>query len=96
MAPIRVIVHFNVKSEEKNTFRIILNNLKHDLPKVNGCNGLVIYEDHTNPQKFTLIESWDTVDAHKQHIENLIASGSWAGIAALLNGDLSSNYLKDF
>jgi quinol monooxygenase YgiN len=89
---INVIVNFNVKSNKLIEFTEILNNVKTELPKVEGCLEINIFRNSSNENIFTLIEIWDTKLNHQNHINKLIADGSWELILKHLATDPISSY----
>lgn len=92
---VNVIVTFNAKKEKLNEFIAILKNVKKDLPSVNGCNGVKIYNDSNSPLTFTLVESWSSKDLHKKHITSLIDSGAWNSISEHLQTEPTSSYFSE-
>lgn len=87
-----VIITFTVKPEKRSGFVEILNSVKRDLPTVEGCNGVQIYSDKANESVFTLIENWDSEDAHQKHIAGVVESSGWETIASHLAKDPESSY----
>jgi quinol monooxygenase YgiN len=59
---------------------------------VEGCNGVQIFSDKECNNIFTLVENWDTEDAHKKHISRVVESGGWETIASHLTKDPESSY----
>ena len=91
---IKCIIHFNVKNEMKSGFFNIMNNVKSELPLVNGCLGVNIHNSIENPNLYTLVETWETREQHEQHIKNLFDSGQWETINQLLVTDPISGYFN--
>lgn len=87
-----VIITF--KPEMSAQFSHILESLKDDLPKANGCEGVQIFRDTVNENVFTLVETWDCEASHKKHIEGVIASGDWSTVASHLACDPTSSYFS--
>lgn len=90
----KVIVNFNVKESSLRSFRGIMRDVKTNLPNVDGCEEVVIYEDLNDPHRFTLVESWSSREAHQSHVNHLIESGAWAKIVADLRTDPVSSYFS--
>ena len=88
-----VIITFKSKPEKLAEFVKILDQVKHDLPKVAGCNAVRIFNDLSEP--CTLVEFWASEQEHQKHIEGVVASGGWSHIAAHLAGDPTSSYFKE-
>ncbi|CUI09303.1 hypothetical protein BN2497_13383 [Janthinobacterium sp. CG23_2] len=86
------IITFTTRPEAASDFRAMLDNVKRDLPAVAGCRGVDIFRASDDPAVFTLVEQWDSEQAHKKHIETLTASGGWDVIAAFLLEPPSGRY----
>lgn len=89
---INIIINFDVKPENIAIFRGILDNVKINLPNVTGCETVSIYADQNNPDKFTLIETWESKEAHQNHITSIVESGDWSKILSNLKTEPSSSY----
>lgn len=89
---VNVVVQFKVLAEKQAAFQTIMASVKTDLPKVLGCLGVSVMQDLEAPCRFTLVETWESQDRHKAHIENLIADGTWAGIESHLDERPVSGY----
>lgn len=90
-----VIITFTVKPEKQSDFLNILNSVKCDLPKVDGCNGVKIFSSNENNNIFTLIESWDSEEKHKSHIAGVVESGDWDVIESHLSKSPESSYFAE-
>jgi hypothetical protein len=62
----------------------MLDGVKRDLPSVPGCRGVAIFRAIDDPAVFTLVEQWDSEQAHRAHIDRLTSCGGWDPIAACL------------
>lgn len=87
-----VIVEFDVKTDQVPKFTVILDSVKADLPKVEGCVSVEIYMSSSSASKFTLVETWETKELHQAHINRLAKDGSWDEIASHLVKDPRSGY----
>ena len=87
-----VIITFKAKPEKLVEFKEILKSVKSDLPTISGCEGVQIFSDIKNPNTFTLVESWSSEEAHKEHIRGVVESGVWEAIASHLECDPESSY----
>lgn len=92
----KVIVNFDVKDSCLENFQGIMHEVKNNLPKVDGCKDVIIYQCIDNPCRFTLVESWSSREAHQSHISSLVESGAWDGIAENLNTDPISSYFSQY
>lgn len=36
-----------------------------------GCESVTLYQSHDDPTKFTMIEVWDSVEAHQASVKNI-------------------------
>ena len=89
---INVIVTFQAKPEKFADFAKLLNQAKHTLPDVDGCNGASLFNSRENPCIFTLVEEWESDAQHQAHLANVVSSGAWAHIASHLAADPVSQY----
>lgn len=87
-----VIVSFEVKNEKVVEFTKILNSVKTDLPKVEGCLGVDVFKSSTVVNRFTLVEEWETKELHQIHLNKLSKDGTWNIIASHLSKDPESDY----
>lgn len=95
MSGIQVIITFETKPEASAPFAVLLEQVQHDLPLVNGCRGVRVFSGSANPCVFTLLEHWDTEAAHQAHIATVVASGAWERIATHLAKDPVSHYYRE-
>ena len=91
-----VIITFTVKEEKLDSFIASMEDVKENLPKAEGCQGVTVYRGDDNPLVFTLVESWASQQAHKSHIEILVADGVWDVVASHLQCDPVSGYFTKF
>lgn len=91
-----VIITFEVKEEKLDSFKGIMSDVKSSLPQVEGCQSVAVYHDLANSSVFTLVEAWDSREAHQRHIESVVQSGDWDFIAAHLKQDPVSSYFRAF
>jgi quinol monooxygenase YgiN len=91
---IKVIVRFNVKSSKLDDFTQIMENVKLDLPNVEGCHDVKIYKGSANANLFTLVETWKSKQLHQKHIAKLTADGVWRFISEHLSAEPESDYYR--
>lgn len=89
-----VIVHFNVKENKLPDFIEVMQSVKSDLPKIEGCISVDIFRNRDNTNLFTLVETWETVQHHQKHIAKLLEDGSWDFISGLLSKEPESAYYE--
>ena len=87
-----VIVSFESKEDKVNDFVKILEGVKTELPKVNGCIGVNVFHSASMTNKFTLVETWESKELHQANLDNLSKDGTWDTIASHLSKDPSSDY----
>ncbi len=95
MNGINLIIAFETKPELSTQFHALLKQAKKDLSSVEGCNQVRFYAATEDSHLFTLIENWDSKQAHQNHISHVIASGAWAAIAAHLSKEPVSHYYQE-
>lgn len=78
------IINFYIKPEAADDFAQIMQNVKVELPHIEGCVGVSIHQNIEDKLNYNLVEIWQSEAAHKAHIANLSASGEWDKIASLL------------
>ncbi len=93
--PITFIIHFEAKKENLEDFINLMTAVKKDLPRIDGCIDVSIFKSITEPHNFTLIETWESQKHHRQHINYLVESGSWAHISTLLEKEARSGYFNE-
>ena len=89
---VNVIVTFVAKEERIEEFAAIMNQVKNDLPKVEGCSAVAIFRSSTEENKFTVVETWESKELHQTHINKVINDGAWDMITSLLYKEPESDY----
>jgi quinol monooxygenase YgiN len=89
---ITVVVCYETKKEKREEFEKIMNSVKTDLPKVNGCVSASIFQSATNKNRFTLVETWESKELHQNHIDKLSENGTWDLIVSHLAKDPINDY----
>jgi quinol monooxygenase YgiN len=64
---LNVIAHFEAKDGKSEELKEFLISLIEPTLKEEGCIKYELNRDITNQNKFTFIEEWTGLDAHKQH-----------------------------
>ena len=80
------------KKEKIEAFNIIMNSVKTDLPKIEGCRAVTVYRSSTDESKFTLVETWESKEQHQAHLNKLTTDGTWDMIASQLSHEPESDY----
>ena len=91
---VTVVITFTARLEKLDAFRRILAGVKSDLPKAPGCAGVQVLSKLDDPCSFTLVETWETAEAHRAHVDRLIASGAWKDVASHLAWEPASGYYR--
>lgn len=89
---VNVVITFNVKENKLESFKRIMNDVKINLPTVDGCDSVQIFNDNENPAVFTLVEEWSSKELHKNHLNGVVESGDWTHISQHLTADPISSY----
>lgn len=95
MSGIQVIVTFEAKPEFSSRLAALLHQVRRDLPQVGGCNAVRVFAGLDDPCLFTLLEEWDSVQAHRAHLDAVVSSGAWAALAAHLAKEPVSRYYAE-
>lgn len=93
---VQLIITFNVAGGKLPAFVQIMQQVKSSLPQVAGCEAVRIFNDFADDHVFILVETWESAEAHRAHIENAVASGGWAHLRAHLACDPASSYYREF
>ncbi|WP_269583342.1 putative quinol monooxygenase [Roseibium sp. Sym1] len=91
---VKVVVQFKALENRQEDFQVLMRSVSKDLPGVAGCRGVEVLQDREDACRFTLVETWDSVEIHKSHIDGLVADGTWAAISGHLAEDPVSGYFR--
>lgn len=95
MKSIQIIITFEARADSAIQLSEMLAQVRQQLPLVDGCKSVRVLTRQDAPHKFTLVEDWDSSTQHQRHLENVIASGAWEKIAALLVANPVSHVYQD-
>ncbi len=95
MPETQVIIVFSVKKEKLVSFLKIIEDVKKKLPLVLGCNGVAVYQNKDDMHCITLVERWESMEKHKNHIKHVVDSGDWKYISSHLAEEPQSNYYHE-
>jgi len=90
-----LIITFTVKTDRVTAFSEIMRQVKSDLPKIDGCKAVRIFNDKSNACVFSLIETWTSEERHKAHIDSFMKSGGWDHLSSHLACDPVSSYHRE-
>ena len=92
---LKLLITFQVKEEKLEAFLQLLQEVKVSLPKVGGCHGVQVFQSTKQKHTIMLLESWQSVEKHKAHIEEVISAGGWEKIASHLSVEPVSDYVHE-
>lgn len=91
---ITLIVGFEVKPEKLAAFTEILEVARRNLPGTGGCQSIHTLANMEDPTQISLIEVWESKDAHQAYIKALADSGDWQHIEShLIRAPTSTYYM---
>ncbi|MEK8032790.1 antibiotic biosynthesis monooxygenase family protein [Ideonella sp. DXS29W] len=90
-----LFISFDARPEAARDFAALLDQVRQQLPNVPGCRGARVFAHAEMPQRFCVLEEWDSTASHQAHIDRVVASGEWEHIRAHLSVDPTSFYLHD-
>ena len=87
------IGEFQAKPETIAALQDFLRSIVPLIKSAQGCASVSLYQSHTDPSKFTMIEVWDSLESHQASVKN-IPSEMLAEIRPLLASAPSGGYLQ--
>lgn len=88
------IVEFDTKPECLADFEAVMRQVKHDLPRAEGCKGVEIMQNQTDITRLVVIEKWTDQAAHQHHVNSLKKAGVWDDILTLLSSEPKGEYYQ--
>ena len=79
------------KPETTEALRDFLISIMPLIKSSQGCESVTLYQSHDDPTRFTMIEVWDSIEAHQASIKN-IPPEKLTEIRPLLASAPSGNY----
>ena len=92
---IQLIITFHIKKEKLSSFMEIVKEVKTNLPQVDGCKSVQIFQADDDKHIITFIETWQNIQMHKKHIKRVIDSGDWTYILSHLIDEPISQYFYE-
>ncbi len=92
---LKFIITFQAKTNTIADFLKIMQQVKTDLPMVDGCHDVQVLRNIDNPCVFTLVETWENKESHQENSKKLQDSGSWDHIIGLLASEPDGSYFSD-
>jgi len=90
-----LMITFKVKPKKLESFLELIEKVKVDLPQVDGCMGIEVYQSNDDKYTIQFVEIWQSIEQHKKHIEQVVKSGDWDYISAHLENDPLSQYYNE-
>jgi quinol monooxygenase YgiN len=89
------IIRFRTLPELTDAFAARLPETRRDLARVDGCTRVQVFRDQSQPDRFCLVEHWESLEKHRAHMERVVAAGVWEGILRQLAEDPESSYFEE-
>lgn len=89
------IVHFHTRPEFTTAFAATLPSVREQLPQVDGCIDVQVFRDEADPDRFCLIERWESKAQHETHMSNIVASGRWQQVLDQLAEPPRTSYFQE-
>lgn len=93
-APQFLQIEFHVKAEAEAEFLIIMSSINSLMKDERGFQAADVYRHMQNPLHFTLIEKWESYEAHHEHFIRINENGDWAAILQMLEAEPELVYMK--
>lgn len=65
------IGEFQAKPEMTEDLRNFLRSTMPHIKFSQGCESVMLYQAHSDPTKFTMIEVWDSIESHQASVKNI-------------------------
>ncbi|WP_309663834.1 antibiotic biosynthesis monooxygenase family protein [Tabrizicola sp.] len=88
-------IAFKIKPDRLADFAALLTQVQNELPGTKGCRDLRVLQNADVADEILLIERWSSREAHRAHIDEVIASGGWEHVAIHLAADPVSTYFTE-
>ena len=89
------IVHFHTRPECTAGFAATLPFVREQLPQVDGCIDVQVFRNEAEPDRFCLVERWESKAQHETHMANIAASGRWQQVLDQLAEDPRTAYFQE-
>lgn len=88
------MIKFQAKETASAEFLELMLSVKQDLPRVEGCEGVIVLRQTDDPARFILLETWRNREFHDANTQKLIQAGAWDHLKSLLVAEPEGSYLK--
>ncbi len=92
---VKVVVQLKAREDRQADLEAIMRSVATDLPTVPGCRSVDVLRHADDACHFILVETWNNQQVHKEHVDGLVADGTWASIAAILAEEPVTGYFQD-
>ncbi len=82
---VHLIITFTAKPDSRDAFAALLASVPGEVLKVHGCKGALVLQSASDLCLFTLLETWESEERHRVHLEHVVSSGPWDHIATPRN-----------
>lgn len=91
-----LIINFDVRPEKQTEFEGIMRGVSAAMQSEAGFEEAFVFLDGDLPNKFVLIERWQSKALHRAHYDRIVQSGDWAHILSMLKAEPSMSYTRLF
>ncbi len=95
-AGVYLIINFDVRPERQAEFEDIMRGVSSAMQSEAGFEEAFVFLDGDVPNKFVLIERWQSKALHREHYDRIVQSGDWAHILSMLKAEPSMSYTHLF
>lgn len=89
-----LLIHFEAQAEHYPALLQVLTDASQTLPGQHGCEYFQLFRAQDNSHALTVLEQWQSREAHAAHFARLEASGGWAHVQSLLVGAPQIHWLQ--
>jgi quinol monooxygenase YgiN len=91
---VHLIITFTAKPEKRLALGALLERVQEQLPRMRGCKAVRAFNSAGDPCVFTLLETWESEEHHKEFIDRMLRTGAWDRIASHLAAEPVSAYYR--
>lgn len=89
------IIHFRTRPERTESFAAGLPYVRKELAAVDGCIDVQVFRDEHEPDRFCLVERWESKAKHAAHMARVNESGRWQQVLEQLAEPPKSSYYAE-
>ncbi len=91
---VTLIINFEASEAGLAEFSAIMDGVEGAMQTETGFVSAKVYRNVETPNKFVLVEVWETQALHEAHYAHINETGDWAHIKSLLTGDPVMGYYR--